>query len=147
VEKPQVIGNPNNPVVADFIATAAIKNQLDMSRTVKEIAPDLSVVKAAEVAQQLEKHPGVQESIQKALEAEGLDDKSREVYVRKIWDWFLNGNKDQSLTAARLLGRAFIVEKVDTNRPQELIIRNYAQGVEQMFAPVGDLELGEDVDA
>lgn len=145
-EAEKVIGDVSNPKVAEYVATAAIKNQMDMQRAVKEIAPTLSPSKAAEVADSLEKNPAVQESIQRALEADGLDEHSRDVYVRRIWDWFLNGNKDQQLTAARILQRAFIAEKVDPNRPQELVIRNYAEGVEKMFSSV-DVDLGEEVDA
>src|SRR5437868_14565883 len=53
------------PKVAEFVATVAVKNALDMEKTVEEIKPELSPSQVASTAEKLENDPRVQQAIEK----------------------------------------------------------------------------------
>jgi hypothetical protein len=124
-----------NPAVANFVAGAIVQNFLDTERAVREIKPGLSPAQVAETAQKLERDPHVQREIQKTLEKRGLDEKSKEHYVDLLWRYAESvdpGDEKRQLQAMRILGRAFIGEKVEVDTPQALPIRGFDEGLRRM---------------
>jgi hypothetical protein len=123
------------PRVAEFIAGVAVKNALDMEKTASEIKPELSAVQVAITAQKLERDPNVQREIQKTLQKRGLDEDSKQHFVDLLWKFAESedpADEKRQLAALRILGRAFIGEKVEIDAPQELRIRGIDEGLKRM---------------
>ena len=110
----------DRPKVAEFVATVAVKNALDMEKTVEEIKPELSPSQVASTAEKLENDPRVQQAIEKSLQKRGLDAKSREHFVDLIWRYAESekpADERRQLAALRILGKAFISEKIEVGSP------------------------------
>jgi hypothetical protein len=105
---------------------------MDWRATVEEIKPELSPCKSAIAADKLEHDPRVREAVQKTLEKRGLDEKSKEYFVSKLWEWLDTADpclEKQQLQAMRILGKAFITETVQVGKPTSLRISGYDEGM------------------
>lgn len=145
-----------NPKVADHVAKVLIKNAMDMESAVKELAPELSPVRVAEVCDLLEESETVRQAIANNLRASGLDEDSKDRFVKKMWSWvdsiediILDPNtgqvdilattlhrtsmKDFALAGARILSKGFISDKVVDNKPAALPIKGWGEGVSKML--------------
>ena len=113
----------------------AIKNALDMEKTVEELKPELSPTQVAVTAQKLENDPRVKAAIEKDLQKRGLDEKSKKHFVELLWRYAESedpADEKRQLAALRLLGRGFIGEKIDVDAPQELKISGFEEGLRRM---------------
>lgn len=161
--KPKQI-NHKNPKVADHIAKTLIKNNMDAMATAHDLDPQAKAQRVKTIAEMIEESETVQKALKENLAASGLDDKSRDVYVTTLWKWMLEGDKsinepifnlegerdlrsenrrrdvakDYAVTAARILGRAFIQEKPVDNRPIALQIKGWDGVVDSMTKPIKD---------
>jgi hypothetical protein len=123
------------PKVAEFVAGVAVKHALDMQEAVSEIKPELSPVEVALTANKLERDPHVQREIQKTLQKRGLDEKSKEYFVDLLWRYAESEKPEdekRQLASLRILGRAFIGEKLEVDAPQVLPIRGIEEGLQRM---------------
>jgi hypothetical protein len=173
--KPRIQSKPltkfNDPKVADHVAKILIKNNLDYQKAAKEIEPDAASLRIKILADKMEESQTVQKALKENLEASGLDDKSKDIYVKTLWDWMLEGNKSMNETlykedgsrdyrgeikrreaatqyaiaAARILSRAFIQEKPQDNKPMELRIKGWGDMVDTMTKPVVEEKEEENV--
>jgi hypothetical protein len=126
------------PQVAAHVARSAVMHNMDMEAAVKEMAPELSAGEAADVAEKLEGAVQVKVAIEKELAKRGLDEQSKVAFVDKMWRW-LEGQEGEkrALTAARILGKGFISERIDVNKPMDLPIRDLSSGIAVMMSGVG----------
>ena len=79
--------------------------------------------------------PRVQQAIEKSLQKRGLDAKSREHFVDLIWRYAESekpADERRQLAALRILGKAFISEKIEVDKPQQLKIGGIEEGLEKM---------------
>jgi hypothetical protein len=117
------------------VAAVAVKNALDMDKTVSEIKPELSPVEVAITAHKLERDPNVQREIHKTLQKRGLDEDSKQHFVDLLWKYAESedpADEKRQLAALRILGRAFVGEKVEIDAPQDLRIRGIDEGLKRM---------------
>lgn len=122
--------------VREHVAASIIANQMDVDKAVKKMMPDAPLEVRREVSRKLESDPHVKAEIERALEADGLDEHSKVVFVRKMWNWLEYGNPRQQETAARILGKGFIGEKVTAEKPEDLPIAGFKEGVAKMLGEV-----------
>jgi hypothetical protein len=148
-----------DPKVAAHVAKVAIKHAMDMEGAVKEIVPDATPAEAKKLVMTLEGSPTVKKAVAEELVNAGLDENAKKVYVNQIWDWFQAPNKaaespiltpegtrdykaelrrlevmkEFALTAARILSKAFIAEKIEDNRLQPLKIVGFEEGVKRLM--------------
>jgi hypothetical protein len=120
-----------NPAVANFVAGAIVQNFMDTERAVREIKPGLSPAQVAETAQKLERDPLVQREIQKTLEKRGLDEQSKEHFV----DCYAESEKPEGemrqLQAMRILGKAYIADRVQVDKPETLRLAGLEAGLKK----------------
>jgi hypothetical protein len=146
----------DRPSVANFVAGAIVKNFMDVERAVEEIKPDLSPVQKAQTAHELEKDPNIQAAVQIELKRLGLDAESKEQYIRLLWRYAaseLPENEKRQLTSLRLLGRAFLPEQVQIDKPETLPLVGLEAGLKRMgldddvvakLGPAPETDLDED---
>jgi hypothetical protein len=127
--------------VSAFVAGVAVKNALDMERTVQELRPQLPPAQVAETAQTLQSDPNVKAAIEKALEKRGLDEASKAHFVSILWRYAESidlSDEKKTLAAWRILGRGFIGEKLEVDKPEALPLAGLESGLQRMG-------LGDDV--
>lgn len=131
------------PKVADFVASVAIKNQLDMQKTAEELKPELQPYEQAELAQSLDADPNIKQAVEKQLEKRGLDDKSKDRFVELLWQAAESTDprkEREKLAAWKLLGKALIpnLEQLEVTAPTELKIRGLEAGIARMTSAEAD---------
>jgi hypothetical protein len=125
------------PSVRKHTAKVAILNNLDFDTAAAELKPDLRPHEQASLARKLEADPQVNREIQQQLSTRGLGDTDRDHFVRKLWDLFESPDPRQeakSIAAMRILGRAFISEKVENTQIEKLQIVGLEEGLARMTA-------------
>jgi hypothetical protein len=126
----------DRPKVAEFVAGVAVKNALDMEKTVEELKPELSPSEVAATAHKLENDPRVTAAIEKTLQKRGLDEKSKEHFVDLLWRYAESeapADEKRQLAALRILGKAFVGEKIEVDKPEELRISGFEAGLKRML--------------
>jgi hypothetical protein len=98
----------DRPRVAEFVAGVAVKNALDMEKTVEELKPDSSPTEVAATAHKLENDPRVTAAIEKTLQKRGLDADSKQHFVDLLWRYAESeapADEKRQLAAVRILGK------------------------------------------
>jgi hypothetical protein len=129
----------DRPSVAKHVAVVAVKNCLDMEKAVKEMKPGLTRLQVAETSEKLEGDPNVRNAIERTLAKRGLDEKSKEHFVELLWRYAESEDprdERRQLQALRILGKAFVGERVEVREPTPLKIHGYEEGIRRMFGDV-----------
>ena len=114
-----------------LIARALLANHMDFERTVEKLFPKYTPEKRAVTVAYLETHPELQAEVEEQLKVPGLDEASKQEYVRELWMWFWSTDNELKTTAARILGKALIPEKTD-DKPEKLTIAGMEEGLKTM---------------
>jgi hypothetical protein len=139
-----------NPRVAEHVAAVIVKNCLDTEQAVAELKPDLSPFEAAQTANKLDNDPRVQQAVQKELQKRGLDDKSKEHFVGLLWRYAESENPNdekRQLQSLRILGKAFIADHVEINKPEVLRFSGFEEDIKKMFDGHDPREQQPDLDS
>jgi hypothetical protein len=126
----------SNPKVAEHAAKVLIMNALDGESAAKELKPDLSPVDQSILGRKLESDPHVHREVEKQLTPRGLSDHDREYFVTRLWQMFDSTDpreEQKALSAMRILGKAFISEKVENTQIEMLKIAGISEGLEKMM--------------
>jgi hypothetical protein len=126
----------SNPSVAKHAAKVLLLNNLDGESAVKELKPDLSPADQAILGRRLEADPHVHREIEKQLTPRGLSDHDRDYFVTRLWQMFESTDpreEQKALSAMRILGKAFISEKVENTQVEMLKIAGISEGLERMM--------------
>jgi len=126
----------SNPKVAEHAAKVLILNALDGESAAKELKPDLSPADQAVLGKKLETDAHVHREVEKQLTPRGLSDLDREYFVRRLWQMFESTDpreEQKALSAMRILGKAFISEKVENTQVEMLKIAGISEGLEKMM--------------
>jgi len=126
----------SNPKVAEHAAKVLIMNALDGAAAAKEIKPDLSPSDQAVLGKKLESDPHVHREVEKQLTPRGLSDHDRDYFVTRLWQMFESNDpreEQKALSAMRILGKAFISEKVENTQVEMLKIAGISEGLERMM--------------
>ncbi len=125
----------SNPKVAAHAAKVLIVKNLDGESAAKELKPDLSPADQAILGRKLENDPHIHREVEKQLAPRGLSDHDRDYFVRRLWEMFDSTDpreEAKSLGAMRILGKAFITEKVENTEIQALRINGLEEGLARM---------------
>jgi hypothetical protein len=129
----------SNPSVARHAAKVLILNDLDGESAVKELKPDLSPADQATLGRKLETDPRVHREVEKQLTPRGLSDHDRDYFVQRLWQMFESTDpreEQKALSAMRILGKAFVSEKVENTQIEMLKIAGINEGLERMMSEV-----------
>jgi|SRR5882762_2489312 len=129
--------------VAKHAATTVIVNGLDYDKAAAELKPDMSPYEQHKLAHQLESDSDVQAQVQTLLKKRGLDDESREYFVQRLWQYFESNDlrqEQKALSAMRILGKAFISEKIENTQVEKLQLAGINEGLEKMMGLDADEE-------
>jgi hypothetical protein len=135
-EKERKFVDTRKPSVAKHAATTVIVNALDYDKAAVELKPDMTPYEQHKLAHQLEQDSNVRTQVQSLLKKRGLDDESREYFIQKLWAYFESSDPRQeqkALSAMRILGKAFVSEKVENTQVETLKIAGINEGLERML--------------
>lgn len=115
----------------ELVARALIVNHMDYEKAVVMLFPNRSTEFYADTLDYLEAHTDLQAEVENQLKITGLDETSKEAYVKQMWMWMWGVDNELKTTAARILGKAFMPEKVD-DQPKPLRIAGIEDGLAKM---------------
>jgi hypothetical protein len=120
--------------VTDHIVRLLLKHAMDFNKVIEEICPAGTVFDKGRMLDQLQTDIRIKTALQRDLAKLGLDDKAKEHYITELWRWFHN-EEDPRLraTAARILGKAFIADRVETTNIETLPIADFNEGIKRML--------------
>jgi hypothetical protein len=129
--------NTFDPKVSEYIAGAVVKSLLDYRSAARMLKPDFSPSHQAVLAYQLERDANVQAAVQRELAKRGLDESSKEQYVKILWSMVGDTRPESEklrLQALRLLSKVFLPESqpVGIAKPEALPISDISEGLKQM---------------
>lgn len=136
-EKERKYVDTRKPSVAKHAATTVIVNALDYDKAAVELKPDITPYEQHKLAHQLEHDASVRTQVQSLLKKRGLDDESRDYFIQKLWAYFESNDPRQeqkALSAMRILGKAFVSEKIENTQVEMLKIAGINEGLERMLS-------------
>ena len=121
--------------VCDHVVRLLLKYAMDKNKVIDDLCPGGSCFEKGRMLEQLENDIRIKTALQRDLSRLSLDDKAKEHYVQELWNWFHN-EKNPLLrgTAARILGKAFIADRVETTTIESLPIQGFEDGLKRMLA-------------
>lgn len=123
----------DQPTVARYVARVVILCHMDFEHAVEKMEARLEPEAIKTIAARLETDPLVRSEIEKQLKAKGLDEDAKAIFVEETWNRYWSGSKDEKKDATRVLAKAFIAEKADNDKPVNLPIQGFDQGVAVML--------------
>lgn len=122
------------PSVARYVARVIIKNSMDYELAVEEIAGgNMDEISIREIAHNMQSSAEVQAAIENELTIHGLDEKSKDAFVHEMWDWLRGDSEELAKKAASILGRGFIAERINVDKPETLAIEGMEDAVNSML--------------
>lgn len=129
------------------IARAAIVSNLDLNETVNLLFPYDKPERKAKTLELFESSEDLKKEVTEQLKLMDLGDTSKEAYIKEMFIWLWGPNPDLAQTAARLLGKAFMPEKIN-DKPAVLQIKGMEEGLKTMFGdgPAANIDSGTGFD-
>jgi hypothetical protein len=136
------------PSVARFVARVIIKHAMDYELAVESIVGDqMDEISIREISNNMRESPEIQAALETELTIHGLDEKSKDAFVHEMWDWLRGDSEEKAKKAAGILGRGFIAEKVNVDKPETLPIEGIEDMANSMLGTVKPSPQPKDPDA
>jgi hypothetical protein len=103
--------------MATLAAHALIKHSMNATRAAKELRPHLTEQSARKTGSRMIHSPAVQAELEKLMNDAELSEQNSKRFLDELWNWFLGEDKALKQTAARILGRGYIAEKMEVIPP------------------------------
>ena len=112
----------SSPEVAPLAARALVKHSMNSTRAAKELRPHLTEQSARKTGSRMIHTPAVLIELDKIMSGQGVSERNCEKFRDRLWEWFLSTEEgkeanERRLTAARLLARCYITEKLEVSTP------------------------------
>lgn len=135
--------------VSLYLAKVVFGCEMDYLEAARRLRPNSGFEELERIAIQLRGNEHVARAMESLLKACGLDDSSRDEFVRIQWQWFRSGDKELRLQAARILSKIYFDKAERPAQPQPLKMEGFAEGMQRMLgdpAPqVGKVDDGEEI--
>ena len=103
--------------MATLAAHALIKNSMNATRAAKELRPHLTEQSARKTGSRMIHTPAVQAELEKLTNAKGLNEQNADRFFEELWNWLLGDDNALKLTAARILARCYVTERMEVSPP------------------------------
>jgi len=114
------------PEVAKLAARALVKHGFNATRAAKELRPHLTEQSARKTGSRMISTPAVLAEVERLMEDKGLGERNSKEFIDRLWDWFLGEDKALKQTAARILGRGYVQERLEVSPPQVIFVEGLA---------------------
>lgn len=136
--------------VSLYLAKVVFGCEMDYLEAARRLRPSSGFEELERIAIQLRGNEHVARAMESLLKACGLDDSSRDEFVRIQWQWFRSGDKELRLQAARILSKIYFDKAERPAQPQPLKMEGFAEGMERMLGDrptpqVGKVDDGEEI--
>jgi len=103
--------------MATLAAQALIKHSMNATRAAKELRPHLTEQSARKTGSRMIHTPAVQAELEKLMDARGLNERNADRFLEELWAWLLGEDNALKQTAARILGRCYVTERMEVSPP------------------------------
>jgi hypothetical protein len=90
---------------------------MNATRAAKELRPHLTEQSARKTGSRMIHSPAVLVELEKLMNDRGPNEHNADRFRDVLWSWFLGEDKSLKQTAARILGRGYIREKMEVISP------------------------------
>jgi hypothetical protein len=140
--------NTYDLAVTDYVVRCMIKSAMDINKAIELICGDESPQYKGKVFDQLNTDVRIKTALQRDLTTRGLDDHSKDHFVSEVWRMFLNDSDPRLKAAAmRVLGKAFIADKIESKHIEDLPIADFTAGVKSLLGEAVDPDAPSIIDA
>lgn len=122
--------------VSMYLAKVVFGCEMDYLTAAKHLRPTEGFEELQRIAIQLRQNDHVQRAMDHLLKQAGMDDASRDEFVKVQWQWFRGEDKELRLQAARILSKIFFDREGKVEQPQPLKMEGFAEGMKQMLGDV-----------
>jgi len=122
----------NDADVVNFIARVVIIQRMSYRNAVKELLGDVKESKIDYWTSQIRTNKEVRVSIEEQLDDIGLGEKAKESFRLLMHNWLEFGDVGLMKTAAIILGKAYLGEKIVSDKPIVLQITGLEEGLKDM---------------
>ena len=120
--------------VALYLAKVVIGCEMDYDAAVARLRPKMaSQWERVQLAVEIENNENVQMALARLLKAIGIDEESRQQFVKEIWLWFYGEATDLKLQASRILAKIFFGDAPAQQEAPALKIQGFEGGVERLL--------------
>lgn len=142
--KDQLAKNPRDwnfslPIAARKFAIAFVTSGFDEYKAIRKLlesvgkeATSRSDYEVADMARKAMENVSVKAEIQRMFLDAGLDEEHGKKFVTMLWEWMCGDDLALKQTAARILGKAFIAERVVVDKPEDLKLAGLNEGLKAM---------------
>jgi hypothetical protein len=109
----------SSPPMAALAAQALIKHSMNATRAARELRPHLTEQSARKTGSRMIRTPAVQAELEKLTSTRGLNEHNADRFLDELWSWLLGDDNAMKLTAARILGRLYVTERMEASPPHE----------------------------
>lgn len=127
----------DNPDVSLYLAKVVFGCEMDYLNAAKRLRPTVSFEELQRIAIQLRQNEHVVHAMEFLLKQCGLDDGSRDEFVRIQWQWFRGEDKELRLQAARILSKIYFDKAERAEQPQPLKMEGFDEGMKRMLSDAG----------
>jgi len=127
--------NTFDDAVVDHCVRALLACQMDAVKAVKLIAAHETEAVQKEMIEILRTDIRIKIKLTHDLTALGLDEDSKKKFLATMTYWLYNESDPRlKATAARVFAKAFIAERIEEKRIEDLPIRDFGEGIKAMLA-------------
>lgn len=124
----------DKPDVCDYVAKIIFGCEMDYYGAAALLRPNISDVgEAIELVTELTNNVNLQAALTRLFKSIGIDDESRDRFVKQIWTWFYGSDKELALQASRILAKIFFRDDSKPEQPGELKIEGFDQGLQRLM--------------
>ena len=128
----------NDSDVINFVARTVIIQRMSYRNAVKELLGDVNESKIDYWTSQIRTNKVVRVSIEEQLDGIGLGEKAKENFRLLMHAWLDCGEVGLMKTAATILGKAYLGEKIVSDKPITLQITGLDEGLRNMGVTEGE---------
>ena len=131
--EPKAINSFDGAVI-QHVVRCMIVCGMDAHKAAKKFAPNANAELLAKIEEQIRTDTIIQAALQHDLHDLGLDENAKKEFIAEMWRWLKNENDPRiRATAARVFAKAFIAERIEEHRVEELPIQDFKAGLEKML--------------
>lgn len=119
----------------NHVAKIIFSCEMDYRRAAEILRPRLEIEEYFALMVQMQKDPNLQAALDRLFKSIGIDDDSRNQFVKQIWSWFYGDDKDKSLQASRILAKIFFSDSGEKEVSETLHIEGLDEGLKKMLGP------------
>lgn len=127
----------------EYIALQLIAHRMNYRLAFRDLFPNVGLEELTRHVSLAKASKELKQELAAQFESVGLGGEAKAAFLNELYSWFFGDDKLLKTTAAKLLGRGFIGERVTVEKPETLRFTGLEKGLERMKLFDGEEESNE----